>query len=89
MKTQTITRSAQEANRNGEFWFSRKRVNLEIDGDPDMEFRARIGSRRYTAYGRWSGPDDYAVEHGPTQEDVDVICALLDEGYEPDTAVED
>jgi len=46
------------------------------------EFSVELKERRYVAYGDYSS-DAYAVVHGPTQEDVDVISALLDAGIAP------
>lgn len=48
------------------------------------EFSAIFNGRRYTAYGAYESLNVYSVDHGPTQADVDVISALLDEGFEPD-----
>ena len=64
-------------------WFSRQPATGE-----GVEFAARVGGRRYVAYGTYASIDEYAVNHGPTQGDVDMISRLLDEGYDPSTAVE-
>ena len=64
-------------------WFSRQPATGE-----GVEFAARVGGRRYVAYGTYASIDEYAVSHGPTQGDVDMISRLLDEGHDPSTAVE-
>lgn len=79
-----ITRKAKQANQNGEFWFGFQDVDRPAHR---VCFRATINRVRYTAYGTYESPDVYAVEHGPTQRDVDVISALLDDGWEPMSGV--
>lgn len=63
-------------------WFSVSEAGVE-----NAEFAARYDGRRYVAYGRFDSIDEYAVDHGPTQADVDAISALLDDAYEPQVGV--
>jgi hypothetical protein len=52
------------------------------------EFRATYAGRIYVAYGSYESLDVYSVGHGPTQADVDMIAALLDDGFEPASGVQ-
>lgn len=79
-----IIRKVKRANQNGEFWFGFQDVDRTAHR---VCFQATISRVRYTAYGTYESLDVYAVEHGPTQRDVDVISALLDAGWEPKSVV--
>jgi hypothetical protein len=43
----------------------------------EVSFSAEVDGRRYVAYGTYSA-GTCTVEHGPTQDDVDMICRLVD-----------
>jgi hypothetical protein len=49
----------------------------------EVEFTASSSDRRYVAYGQYVSADEYCVDHGPSQDDVDMIAALLDSGRQP------
>ena len=70
-------------------WFAVRGVNgVDASARADAcAFTAHYGARKYSAYGRYTSLDEYAVIHGPTQDDVAVISALLDQGFEPTAEV--
>lgn len=77
MKTKEIIANVKKANKKGEFNFEYHREGERV------EFTAEIGDKKYTAYGTYDSIDVYAVEDGLTQDDVDVVSALLDDAWEP------
>lgn len=54
----------------------------------ECHFSATYDGQLYHAYGSYESLDVYAVDHGPTQRDVNIISALLDDGFEPAAGVQ-
>jgi hypothetical protein len=84
MDSDQILSMSRKANLNGEFHFGFQFVDRDTR---QVEFQVRIGRKRFVAYGSYVSIDEYAVEHGPTQNDVDVVSALLDDTWEPSAEI--
>ncbi len=84
MDSNQILSMSRKANLTGEFHFGFQFVESDTR---QVEFQVRIGRKRFVAYGSYVSIDEYAVTHGPTQNDVDVVSALLDGDWEPSAEV--